>query len=138
MAEFKYSCLDLMLTVCGLSFLLLDIVLDIWAVVNFYQDGAYVSLVILVLLLMGSSVLTQAFSWLWYNPEEFQEFRREPVVKSLGLSPGKVKLLHVLQCGIYFRLRKLQRVPSVACVQFYDTPLAPLVLLFFLFFKYVL
>lgn len=100
MAKFKYSCLDFALVVLGLAFLLLDIVLDIWAVVNFYQDGAYVSLVILVLLLVGSSVLAQAFSWLWYDVEDF---RQEPAVKSLRLSPGKVKLLHVLQCGIYFR-----------------------------------
>lgn len=107
MARLKYSCLDLILTVLGLGFLLLDIVLDIWAVVNFYQDKAYVSLVILVLLLVGSSVLAQAFSWLWYDVKEFEEFQTEPVVRSLSLSPGKVKLLHVLQCGIYFRLCKL-------------------------------
>lgn len=102
-----------MLTVCGLSLLLLDIVLDIWAVVNFYQDRAYVSLAVLVLLLVGSSVLAQAFSWMWYSAEEFKEFRKEPVVKSLSLSPGKVRLLHVLQCGIYFRLCKLQSVCAV-------------------------
>lgn len=100
MAEFKYSCLDFVLTLMGLCFLLLDIALDIWAVVTFYQEKAYVSLVILVLLLVVSSVLAQVFSWLWYRDEEFV---KQPVVKSLRLSPGKVKLLHVLQCGIYFR-----------------------------------
>lgn len=130
MAEAKYSWLDFLLTVMGLGFLLLDIVLDILAVVNFYQDGAYVSLVILVLLLVGSSVLAQAFSWLWYNVEVYEEFREEPVVRSLSLSPGKVKLLHVLQCGIYFRLCKL------ACVPFYNKPLAPLVFFVFLCMYY--
>lgn len=105
----------------GFCFLLLDIVLDIWAVVAFYQEKAYVSLVILVLLLVVSSVLAQVFSWLWYSPEEFGKR-----VKSLSLSPGKVKLLHVLQCGIYLRLCELLSVLSVSSILFYNAPLLPL------------
>lgn len=137
MVNFKYSCLDLGLNVLGLSFLLLDIVLDIWAVVSFYQDRAYVSLAILVLLLVGSSVLTQAFSWSWYSEEDFAVFRVDPVVRSLSLSPGKVKLLHVLQCGIYIRWCKPSSVPSVACVSSFTTCLWHLLVLVVIF-TYVL
>lgn len=127
MAVFKYSCLDFVLTFMGLCFLLLDIVLDIWTVVTFYQEKAYVSLVILVLLLVVSSVLAQVFSWLWYSPKEFV---KGPVVKSLSLSPGKVKLLHVLQCGIYFRLCKPLSVLPISSVLFCNMPLPPLFLFY--------
>lgn len=100
MAIFKFSRLDSLLTCFGLIFLLFDIVLDVWTVVTFYQEKDYVSLGILVLLLVVSSVLVQAFSWLWYSYDNFQ--MQTKVEKSLSV--GQVKLLHVLQCGIYFRL----------------------------------
>lgn len=99
MAIFKFSWLDSLLIYFGLMFLLLDIVLDIWAAVTFYQEKDYVSLCILVLLLLVSSVLVQAFSWLWYSYENFQmKTKIEKIFKT------QVKLLHVLQFGIYLRL----------------------------------
>lgn len=100
MAIFKFSRLDSLLSCVGLIFLLFDIGLDIWAVVSFYHEKDYVSLGILVLLLLVSSVLVQAFSWLWYSYENFQ--METKVEKSLSV--GQVKLLHVLQFGIYLRL----------------------------------
>uniref|UniRef100_A0A673KY38 XK-related protein n=1 Tax=Sinocyclocheilus rhinocerous TaxID=307959 RepID=A0A673KY38_9TELE len=51
----------------GLLLFLLDIALDIWTVVSFYQDGAYVYMAVMIFLLLGSSVLLQVFSWLWYS-----------------------------------------------------------------------
>lgn len=100
MGVFKYSPVDFLFICAGLVFLLLDIALDIFAVVSFYQEKAYVSLGILLLLLLGSSFLVQAFSWLWYSYEDFE--RQTKVEKCL--SPSMLKLLHVLQLGIYFRL----------------------------------
>ncbi|XP_061597105.1 XK-related protein 8-like [Cololabis saira] len=98
MAMFKYSRLDFLCTCVGLVLLLLDISLDIWAAVGFYQEGAWGPLAVLLLLLVGSSVLVQVFSWFWYSYEEFQmETRVEK-----WLSP-RLKLLHVLQMGIYLR-----------------------------------
>ncbi|XP_070777453.1 XK-related protein 8-like [Enoplosus armatus] len=99
MGVFKYSRLDFLLTCVGLVFLLADIVLDILAVVTFYQEKDYVSLCILILFLLGSSVLVQAFSWLWYS---YEDFRRQTKVEK-SLSPTQLKLLHVLQLGIYLR-----------------------------------
>ncbi|XP_074468452.1 XK-related protein 8-like [Sebastes fasciatus] len=99
MGVFKYSPVDFLFICLGLLFLLLDIVLDIFAVVTFYQEKAYVSLVILVLLLLVSSFLVQAFSWLWYNDEGSE--RQTKVEKCLSRS--QLALLHVLQLGIYFR-----------------------------------
>lgn len=99
MSVFKYSAVDFLLTCLGLVFLLLDIVLDVFAVVSFYQEKAYASLGFLLLFLLGSSVLVQAFSWLWYS---YEDFKRETKVESC-LSPCQLRLLHVLQLGIYFR-----------------------------------
>lgn len=115
MGVFRYSRLDFFFTCVGLLFLLLDIGLDIWTTVTFYQEKAYVCLGVLVLLLVSSSVLVQAFSWLWYSYEDFK--RETEVEKRLSLT--QLKLLHVLQLGIYFRLGQV---------------LAPLQALFFLFF----
>lgn len=108
MDAFKYTYFDFLYTCVGLSFLLLDIGLDIWAAVSFYQEKAYACLGILALFLIGSSVLVQAFSWLWYSyqkEEEDEQDRQSKVEKCLTHS--QLKLLHVLQLGIYFRLCKL-------------------------------
>ncbi|KAL6099440.1 xkr8 [Pungitius sinensis] len=99
MRLFKFSRLDFLLTCVGLVFLLLDIVLDIVAVVAFYQERAYASLGILLLLLLGSSVLVQTFSWLWYS---YDRFKRTTKVENC-LTKGQLKLLHMLQLGIYLR-----------------------------------
>lgn len=108
MGVFSYSPLDFVFTCLGLVFLLLDIVLDIWTLVTFYQEKAHVCLGLLLLFLLGSSILIQAFSWLWYSYESFSRYTR---VEKLP-SPAQLLLLHVLQLGIYFRLcthsRRLQ------------------------------
>ncbi|XP_067468490.1 XK-related protein 8-like [Thunnus thynnus] len=99
MGVFKFSKVDFLFTCVGWLFLLLDVVLDICTVVSFYQEKAYVCLGILLLFLVGSSVLVQIFSWLFYS---YEDFKRETKVERY-LSRGKLKLLHVLQLGIYLR-----------------------------------
>lgn len=100
MGVFSYSPLDFVFTCLGLIFLLLDIVLDTWTLVTFYQEKAHVCLGLLLLFLLGSSILVQAFSWLWYSYENFSRYTR---VEKLP-SRAQLLLLHVLQLGIYFRL----------------------------------
>lgn len=102
MSVFKFSPLDFFFTCVGLLCLLADIALDVFAVVSFYQEKAYVSLSLLLLFLVGSSVLVQAFSWLWYSYEDFE--METKVESSLGRT--QLKLLHVFQLGIYVRLCK--------------------------------
>ena len=82
----------------GLFLLLLDIVLDIYAVVSFYQEEAYEYLGILLLILLGSSVLVQNFSWLFYSYEDFEKETLERC-----LSRRQLKVLHVFQLGSFFR-----------------------------------
>ncbi|XP_068189905.1 XK-related protein 8-like [Antennarius striatus] len=99
MGVFTYSPVDFLLTCMGLVFLLLDIGLDTWAVVTFYQEKAYVGLSFLLLFLLGSSVLVQAFSWLWYS---YKGSVRETTVEKC-LSMRQLKVFHVLQLGIFIR-----------------------------------
>uniref|UniRef100_A0A673I5H1 XK-related protein n=1 Tax=Sinocyclocheilus rhinocerous TaxID=307959 RepID=A0A673I5H1_9TELE len=57
--------LKYLFTLVGLLLFLLDIALDIWTVVSFYQDGAYVYMAVMIFLLLGSSVLLQVISGLY-------------------------------------------------------------------------
>ncbi|XP_053302803.1 XK-related protein 8 [Pleuronectes platessa] len=98
-AVFKYHTVDFLFTLLGLVFLVLDIVLDFLAAVSFCQEGEYVSLGVLLLFLLGSSVLGQLYSWLWYS---YEDFRRDTKVERC-LRLWQLHLLHVLQLGIYFR-----------------------------------
>lgn len=90
--------MDFLLTALGLPLFLLDIVLDVLAAVSFYQEGSYVYLGVLLLLLMSSSLFVQVFSWLWYSYEDL-EMNTEVEQR---LKPS-IRTLHVLQLGIYVR-----------------------------------
>uniref|UniRef100_UPI003AB0122B XK-related protein 8-like n=1 Tax=Centroberyx gerrardi TaxID=166262 RepID=UPI003AB0122B len=95
----KYSCWDFLFTFGGLLLFLFDIALDAWAVVTFYQEKAYFSLGLLLLFLLGSSALAQVYSWLWYRYDNYEtKTKVEKCLNRLSL-----KLLHVLQLGVYFR-----------------------------------
>uniref|UniRef100_A0A3Q3WS03 XK-related protein n=1 Tax=Mola mola TaxID=94237 RepID=A0A3Q3WS03_MOLML len=99
MGFFKYSWLDFLFTCLGLLVLLVDIVLDTLAIVTFYQEKAYMGLGLLLIFLLGSSFIVQVYSWLWYSDGSF---KRETLVERC-FSLKQLKLLHVLQLGIYFR-----------------------------------
>jgi len=100
MSVFKYSPVDFLFICVGLLLQLLDVALDAVALVSFYQEGAYWSLGVLLLLLMGSSALVQAFSWLWYSDPD-SDPRHTRVEK--WPSRGTLRLLHLLQLGVYLR-----------------------------------
>ncbi|KAM3858129.1 XK-related protein 8-like [Diretmus argenteus] len=95
----KRSCMDSVFTFVGLLFFLADIALDVWAVVDFYQEEDYVHLGLLLLFLLGSSALAQVYSWLWYKYDGFESQTR------VGncLKPCSLTVLHVFLFGVYFR-----------------------------------
>ncbi|XP_061587566.1 XK-related protein 8-like [Cololabis saira] len=98
MSMLKYSRMDFLCTCVGLLVLLVDIGLDIWAAVDFYQEGLWGPLAVLLLLLVGSSVLVQFYSWFWYRYEKFEmETRVEKWLRP------RLKVLHLLQMGIFVR-----------------------------------
>ncbi|KAL0165598.1 hypothetical protein M9458_037442, partial [Cirrhinus mrigala] len=90
--------LEYLFTLVGLLSFLLDIVLDVWTVVSFYQDGAYVYMAVLIFLLLGSSVLLQVFSWLWY----FDSLKLiETKVEKFADRHSLIKPFHFLQVGVF-------------------------------------
>ncbi len=92
--------LEYLFTLVGLLLFLLDIALDIWTVVSFYQDGAYVYMAVMVFLLLGSSVLLQVFSWLWYS-DSLDKI--ETNVEKFADRHLLIKPFHFLQLGVHLR-----------------------------------
>uniref|UniRef100_A0AAV2J2Q1 XK-related protein n=1 Tax=Knipowitschia caucasica TaxID=637954 RepID=A0AAV2J2Q1_KNICA len=99
MAVFRFSRLDVGLTVLGLGALVLDIVLDVRTAVELYQEGDILRLSVLLLLLVSSSLLVQSYSWLWYS---YDGFHRDTRVEQ-ALSLRTLRILHCLQLGTYLR-----------------------------------
>ncbi|KAK2830648.1 hypothetical protein Q5P01_018579 [Channa striata] len=99
MGTFTLSPVDFLFTCAGLLCLVGDIVLDVVAAVTFYQEREFVSLGLLLLFLVGSSVLVQVYSWLWYS---YEDVGRETKVEK-SVTDCQLKLLHVFQLGIYVR-----------------------------------
>ncbi|KAM4725437.1 XK-related protein 8-like [Anableps anableps] len=82
----------------GFTLFLLDIVLDIWTAVKFYREEAYEALAVLVVLLIGSSLLTHVYSWLWYKYDNFTMMTNlERIMYSY------IGVLHIFQAGVYVR-----------------------------------
>ena len=99
----NYSVLDFGFSFLGLAFFLVDIALDIWAAVHFYQEGDFIYLGLLVTMLAGSSVLGQLFSWLWYRYEDWET--RTSTEGSV--SKRVLQVLHIFQLGVYIRCSEL-------------------------------
>uniref|UniRef100_A0A671N532 XK-related protein n=1 Tax=Sinocyclocheilus anshuiensis TaxID=1608454 RepID=A0A671N532_9TELE len=78
----------------------IPVTLDIWTVVSFYQDGAYVYMAVMIFLLLGSSVLLQVFSWLWYS-DSLEKI--ETKVETFAKRHLLIKPFHFLQLGVYLR-----------------------------------
>ncbi|XP_048036617.1 XK-related protein 8-like [Megalobrama amblycephala] len=97
---FHYYLLEYLFVLVGLFFFLLDIALDIWTVVSFYQEGDYVYMAVMIFLLLGSSVLLQVFSWLWYS-DCLDEL--ETKVETFAKKHILIKPFHFLQLGVYLR-----------------------------------
>uniref|UniRef100_A0A3Q2SSZ7 XK-related protein n=1 Tax=Fundulus heteroclitus TaxID=8078 RepID=A0A3Q2SSZ7_FUNHE len=61
----------LILTLLSLGLFVADIVLDAWTAVELFRLGAYWSFTMLVVVLFGSAVLINIYSWLWYKYDKF-------------------------------------------------------------------
>uniref|UniRef100_A0A672KYC5 XK-related protein n=1 Tax=Sinocyclocheilus grahami TaxID=75366 RepID=A0A672KYC5_SINGR len=97
--------LKYLFTLVGLLLFLLDIALDIWTVVSFYQDEAYVYMAVMIFLLLGSSVLLQVFSWLWYS-DSLEKI--ETKVETFAKRHLLIKPFHFLQLGVHLRSRDIR------------------------------
>ena len=98
MLLFKIFRVKFLFTYVSLLLSLLDIVLDIYTAVSLYQEKEYVYFGILLLFLVGSSLLVQIFSWLFYS---YDDFDKDTIERCL--SRRQLKVLHVFQLGSFFR-----------------------------------
>lgn len=79
----------------ALSFLL-DLVADLWAVVQYVLVGRYLWAGLVLMLLAQSSVLLQLFSWLWLTADPTELHHLQPSRRFLAV-------LHLLQLGYLYR-----------------------------------
>lgn len=88
--------LDLVVGVVGTLSFLLDVVADLWAVVQYVLGGRYVWAALVLALLGLSSVQMQLFSWVWLtsDPADLHESKH---------SRRFLALLHLLQLGYLYR-----------------------------------
>lgn len=101
---------DVIFNILGLVFFFIDLVLDVLAVVTFYQEDSYVAMGVLIFLLVGSSVLLHTFSWLWYY--ELQDERTDlgeyVYLEKYFKNRRLLGVLHVCQLAVFFRLVAVQ------------------------------
>ncbi|XP_032436938.1 XK-related protein 8-like [Xiphophorus hellerii] len=86
------------LYVLGLALFVLDVVLDFKTLVMFGMNREYGHLAVLLVLLIGSAVLTHTFSWLWYKDDEFAMMTNLERILYPNLG-----FLHIFHLGIYTR-----------------------------------
>uniref|UniRef100_A0A3B3VSB2 XK-related protein n=1 Tax=Poecilia latipinna TaxID=48699 RepID=A0A3B3VSB2_9TELE len=86
------------LDLLGLLLFLLDIVLDFKTLVMFGLNREYGYFAVLLILLVGSAVLTHTFSWLWYKGDEFAMMTNLERILYPNLG-----FLHIFHLGIYTR-----------------------------------
>ncbi|GAA6088161.1 XK-related protein 8-like [Tachysurus ichikawai] len=96
---------DVTISFLSLIFFLLDLALDLWAVVGLYNEGRYFSMGLLIFLLVGASILTQIFSWIWYS----DPVKTAPVTKGKRFNSRHCLLawVHIFQLGLFFRFGEL-------------------------------
>ncbi|XP_060721471.1 XK-related protein 8-like [Tachysurus vachellii] len=89
----------------SLIFFLLDLALDLWALVGLYNEGRYFSMGLLIFLLIGASILMQIFSWIWYS----DSIKTAPETKGKRFNSRRCLLawVHIFQLGLFFRFGEL-------------------------------
>lgn len=85
----------------SLIFFLLDVVLDLWAIECLYEKEKYFSIGLLIFFLLGSSVLMQIFSWIWYSDPD--KTAPETKVESFIRRHNLLGLVHIFQLGVLLR-----------------------------------
>ncbi|EDL30093.1 XK-related protein 8 [Mus musculus] len=88
--------LDVVVGLVSILSFLLDLVADLWAVVQYVLLGRYLWAALVLVLLGQASVLLQLFSWLWLTADPTELHHSQ-------LSRPFLALLHLLQLGYLYR-----------------------------------
>ncbi|KAM9434517.1 XK-related protein 8-like [Clarias gariepinus] len=98
---------SILFPVVSLLIFVVDIVLDLWAVVCLYEEQKYFSMGLLIFLLLSSSVLLQIFSWIWYSdPSKHQESKIETFISIHSLMAP----VHIFQLGVFLRFAAVMEI----------------------------
>lgn len=92
---------DICFSFLSLIVFLVDVALDLWAVVELYKDEKYFSMGFLIFLLLGSSVLTQIYSWIWYSEQNKSDPKTD--VENFVKRHSLLGPVHIFQLGIVLR-----------------------------------
>ncbi|KAI5621712.1 XK-related protein 8-like, partial [Silurus asotus] len=87
-------------SVLSLLLFLVDIALDLWAIVSFYEEQKYFSMGLLVCILLSSSVLLQIYSWIWYT-DSSKNLKTN--VEEFISRPWLMNIVHIFQLGVFTR-----------------------------------
>ncbi|XP_027033675.2 XK-related protein 8-like [Tachysurus fulvidraco] len=101
---FQSTIPDVAISFLSLIFFLLDLALDLWAVIELYNEGRYISMGLLIFLLVGASILMQIFSWIWYS----DPIKTAPETKGKRFnSRCLLAWVHIFQLGLFIRFAEL-------------------------------
>lgn len=88
--------LDVVVGLVSILSFLLDLIADVWAVVQYVLLGRYLWAALVLVLLGQASVLLQLFSWFWLTADPAELHQSQ-------LSRPFLALLHLLQLGYLYR-----------------------------------
>ncbi|XP_046699556.1 XK-related protein 8-like [Silurus meridionalis] len=99
-------------SVLSLLLFLVDIALDLWAIVSFYEEQKYFSMGLLVCILLSSSVLLQIYSWIWYT-DSSKNIKTN--VEEFISRPWLMNIVHIFQLGVFTRFAAVIEISSNRC-----------------------
>ncbi|XP_053087388.1 XK-related protein 8-like [Pangasianodon hypophthalmus] len=106
---FNFALSDVFFSLISLLLFLMDVVLDLWAIVSLYEEQKYFSMGLLIFLLLSSSVLLQIFSWIWYSESSKNlETKVERFISRHGL----LAPVHICQLGVFLRFAAVMEISS--------------------------
>ncbi|KAI5621711.1 XK-related protein 8-like [Silurus asotus] len=104
---FHFLWSDVIFSVLSLFLFLVDIALDVWAIVSLYEEQKYFSMGLLICILLSSSVLLQIFSWLWYTDSSKN---LETNVEKFISRHGLMNIVHIFQLGVFVRFAAVMEI----------------------------
>ncbi|KAM6215429.1 XK-related protein 9 [Rhynchocyon petersi] len=101
----KYTKLNFLMSVLGISIYIFDLIVDIWVSVKFFHEGQSIFAVLTISFMLVGTFVVQCFSYSWYKADSKKTGKE---------SEHCLLLLHCLQGGVFtrywFALKKGQHV----------------------------
>ncbi|KAI5087405.1 XK-related protein 8-like [Silurus meridionalis] len=88
---------------------IIDVVLDLWAVVSLYKEQNYIAMGVLIFLLLSSSILLNIFSWRWNTDC--------PPEGGFIIENKLLLLVHILQLGVFHRILTVAKISTCSFIQ---------------------